>query len=58
MVDEEIQGCYWSINPESGDTGGIYGHAYDPVSNTAGWGEWLGFDMRKVDLLAELWGPN
>jgi aryl-phospho-beta-D-glucosidase BglC (GH1 family) len=58
MVDEEIQGCYWSINPESGDTGGIYGHAYDPVSTTAGWGEWLGFDMRKVDLLAELWGPN
>jgi aryl-phospho-beta-D-glucosidase BglC (GH1 family) len=57
MVDEGIEGCYWSINPESGDTGGIYGHAYDPISNESGWGEWLGFDMRKVDLLTELWGP-
>ena len=30
---EGIEGCYWSINPESGDTAGWYGHAYDPVSN-------------------------
>jgi aryl-phospho-beta-D-glucosidase BglC (GH1 family) len=58
MVDEDIEGCYWSINPESGDTGGLYNHAYDPVSNTEGWGEWLDFDIRKVDLLTELWGSN
>ena len=40
MVERDIEGCYWSINPESGDTAGWYGHAYDPISNTAGWGEW------------------
>ncbi|MBB5212749.1 aryl-phospho-beta-D-glucosidase BglC (GH1 family) [Microbulbifer hydrolyticus] len=55
MVEENIQGCYWSINPESGDTGGWYGHAYDPVSNTTGWGEWLDFDQRKTNLLNRLW---
>jgi endoglucanase len=55
MVEKKIQGCYWSINPESGDTGGWYGHAYDPVSNTAGWGEWRAFDNRKTNLLNRLW---
>ena len=58
MADEGLEGCYWSINPESGDTGGIYGTTYDPISNESGWGEWLGFDMRKVNLLTQLWGPN
>jgi endoglucanase len=53
---KNIQGCYWSINPESGDTSGWYGHAYDPVSNTAGWGEWRPFDARKTNLLNTLWG--
>jgi aryl-phospho-beta-D-glucosidase BglC (GH1 family) len=56
MVDKGIEGCYWSINPESGDTGGWYGHAYDPISNTAGWGEWRPFDARKTTLLNRLWG--
>lgn len=56
LVDKGIEGCYWSINPESGDTAGWYGHAYDPVSNTAGWGEWLNFDQRKTNLLERLWG--
>jgi endoglucanase len=56
MAEKNIEGCYWSINPESGDTGGWYGHAYDPVSNTAGWGEWLNFDQRKTNLLNRLWG--
>ena len=56
MVENNIEGCYWSINPESGDTAGWYGHAYDPVSNTAGWGEWLNFDQRKTNLLNRLWG--
>ena len=51
-----IEGCYWSINPESGDTAGWYGHAYDPVSNTSGWGEWRPFDQRKTNLLNRLWG--
>lgn len=55
LVSKNIEGCYWSINPESGDTAGWYGHAYDPVSNTAGWGEWQDFDERKTELLNRLW---
>jgi endoglucanase len=56
MKRKDIQGCYWSINPESGDTAGWYGHAYDPQTNRAGWGEWQGFDARKTTLLRNLWG--
>jgi aryl-phospho-beta-D-glucosidase BglC (GH1 family) len=56
MVSRGIEGCYWSINPESGDTAGWYGHAYDPVTNTSGWGEWRAFDQRKTNLLNRLWG--
>jgi len=56
LVGKGIEGCYWAINPESGDTAGWYGHAYDPISNTAGWGEWRPFDQRKTDLLNRLWG--
>jgi aryl-phospho-beta-D-glucosidase BglC (GH1 family) len=56
MAERGIEGCYWSINPESGDTGGLYGHAYDPETNTAGWGEWLDFVQEKVELLRKLWG--
>jgi len=52
---KNIQGCYWAINPESGDTGGLYRHAYDPLSNTIGWGEWQAFDLRTVNLLKSLW---
>ena len=55
LVSKGIEGCYWSINPESGDTGGIYGHAYDPKSDT-GWGEWKDFDTKKTTLLKRLWG--
>ncbi|HEV7610078.1 MAG TPA: cellulase family glycosylhydrolase, partial [Steroidobacteraceae bacterium] len=55
-VSKGIEGCYWSINPESGDTAGWYGHAYDPVTNTSGWGEWRAFDQRKTNLLNRLWG--
>jgi len=57
LVSKKIEGCYWAINPESSDTAGWYGHAYDPVSNTAGWGEWRPFDARKTTLLTKLWGP-
>jgi endoglucanase len=56
MVEKQIEGCYWSINPESGDTAGWYGHAYDPISNTGAWGEWRPFDQRKTNLLNRLWG--
>ena len=55
MTERGIEGCYWAINPESGDTAGWYGHAYDPISNTAGWGEWRDFDPRKTNLLEILW---
>ncbi|HUQ10617.1 MAG TPA: cellulase family glycosylhydrolase [Steroidobacteraceae bacterium] len=55
MAEKDIEGCYWSINPESGDTAGWYGHAYDPVTNESGWGQWLPFDQRKTNLLNTLW---
>jgi aryl-phospho-beta-D-glucosidase BglC (GH1 family) len=47
--------CYWSINPESGDTGGLYEHAYDPNTNTGGWGSWQGQDSQKMGLLNRYW---
>jgi endoglucanase len=56
LVSKGVEGCYWAINPESGDTAGWYGHAYDPITNTAGWGEWRPFDTRKTTLLNRLWG--
>ncbi|WP_341937479.1 cellulase family glycosylhydrolase [Marinimicrobium sp. C2-29] len=55
MVEKNIEGCYWSTNPESEDTGGLYKHAYDPVSNTDAWGTWEGFEEEKWNLLFELW---
>ena len=58
LSTRHIEGCYWSINPESGDTAGWYGHAFDPVTNTAGWGEWRPFDQRKTNLLNKLWTAN
>jgi len=33
LVTKGIEGCYSSINPESGDTAGWNGLAYDPVSS-------------------------
>ncbi|MDO8341943.1 MAG: cellulase family glycosylhydrolase [Cellvibrio sp.] len=56
MKEKKIQACYWSINPESGDTGGWYLHSHDPESNPSGWGTWLNFDARKTTLLKDLWG--
>jgi endoglucanase len=47
---------YWSINPESGDTGGIYSTPYRAGTNESGWGTWGAFDSRKVTLLRKLWG--
>ncbi|WP_437730409.1 glycoside hydrolase family 5 protein [Sorangium sp. So ce1335] len=44
---------YWSINPESGDTGGIYEHLYTDAEKS-GWGTWTGLDAEKVEMLARL----
>jgi len=46
---------YWSINPESGDTGGLITTPYDPVSNTGGWGTWGSQDTQKLNLIKQLW---
>ena len=56
MVSKGIEGCYWSINPESGDTAGWYGHAYDPISNTSGWGEWRTFDAAQDESVEQTLG--
>jgi hypothetical protein len=48
---------YWSINPESGDTGGLYTTPYQPGSNESGWGTWGAVDQTKLAMLQRLWGP-
>ncbi|MBN1129327.1 MAG: cellulase family glycosylhydrolase [Chitinispirillaceae bacterium] len=53
-----LHSFYWSINPESSDTYGIYTTPYDPVSNKSGWGTWSGTDARKLALLAKLWNAT
>ncbi len=55
MVSKGIESCYWSINPESGDTLGWYTTPFDPVSNTGGCGEWGPFDGRRSALLNKVW---
>jgi aryl-phospho-beta-D-glucosidase BglC (GH1 family) len=32
-IEKNINGCYWSINPKSADTGGLYATAYVAGSN-------------------------
>lgn len=56
LVEKNINGCYWAINPESGDAGGLYGHKYDPVNATDMWGTWTDIQQEKMDLLRRLWG--
>ncbi len=56
LVSKNIKVCYWSINPESGDTAGWYGHAYDPVTNTAGWGQWQNFDLAEDEFAESVVG--
>lgn len=46
---------YWSINPESSDTYGIFTTPYDPLNNTGGWGTWSGTDSQKLTLIRKLW---
>lgn len=58
MIEKDIEACYWSINPESADTGGLYEHSYIPDVNESGWGTWLNFDTRKTGLLQRLWNGN
>jgi hypothetical protein len=63
FVDYLLSACildsiYWSINPESGDTGGLYTTPYDPVSNTGGWGTWSGTDGTKLTLVRRLWNAT
>lgn len=53
--ERDIKACYWSINPESADTGGLYGHAYIAGSNESGWGTWTSIDNRRMELLKRLW---
>ena len=56
LMREGIQDSYyWSINPESADTYGIFNTTFDPVSNTSGWGTWTSVDERKMTLLKTLW---
>jgi aryl-phospho-beta-D-glucosidase BglC (GH1 family) len=45
---------YWSINPESGDTGGLYSTPYTEANKTA-WGTWGAWDTRKTALVQTLW---
>ncbi len=44
---------YWAINPESGDTGGLYNHKYTDAEKS-GWGTWTGLDTEKVTMLQGL----
>ena len=55
LIKKNIQGCYWAINPESGDTGGLYTTPYKPDVNEAAWGEWGDFDPAKTDLIIRYW---
>jgi endoglucanase len=56
LIKEGIMNSfYWSINPESGDTYGIYTSPFDPISNKSGWGTWSGTDSRKLNLLKRYW---
>jgi hypothetical protein len=50
-----LDNFYWSINPESSDTYGVYTTPYDPLGDTGSWGTWREPDTRKVNMLKELW---
>ncbi|KAB8142841.1 glycoside hydrolase family 5 protein [Chloroflexia bacterium SDU3-3] len=56
LIDRGITDTvYWSINPESGDTGGLYTSPYIAGSNESAWGTWGTWDTRKTNLLKRLW---
>ena len=55
MIEKNIQGCYWAINPESGDTGGLYYTPYRIDTNEDAWGTWGNFVSTKSELLQRYW---
>ncbi|MBN2525696.1 MAG: glycoside hydrolase family 5 protein [Deltaproteobacteria bacterium] len=55
MIEKNIQACYWAINPESGDTGGIYTSPYRADTNEDAWGKWGAFDSSKTSMLKRYW---
>lgn len=54
MVEKIIQGCYWALNPESCETGGIYLHEYELEVNEGGRGTRREMDPREIALLRRL----
>lgn len=59
LIKESIlSSFYWSINPKSADTYGIFNSPYDPISNKEGWGTWTTTDSRKTTMLATLWNAT
>ncbi len=54
MKEEQIDSCYWGINPESSDTGGVFEHIY--ADDGKSWGKWGTLDNVKMNLLKNTWG--
>ena len=46
---------YWSINPESGDTAGLFTTPYQSGSNESAWGTWGPLNQTKMTLVKRLW---
>ncbi|MBN2719040.1 MAG: cellulase family glycosylhydrolase [Deltaproteobacteria bacterium] len=55
MIEKNIQACYWAINPESGDTGGLYTTPYRAGTNEDAWGTWGAFDSTKTSMIQRYW---
>ncbi|MDZ7923308.1 MAG: cellulase family glycosylhydrolase [Marinagarivorans sp.] len=54
MKEEQIDSCYWGINPESSDTGGVFEHIY--ATDGKSWGKWGSVDNLKMNLIKNTWG--
>ncbi len=54
MKKEQIESCYWGINPESSDTGGVFEHGY--ARDGKSWGLWEDVDNVKMNMLRDVWG--
>lgn len=55
LCHKGIDAFYWSLNPESGDTGGLYNSDWHPVTNPTDWGLWGSVNQEKHALLSKLW---
>lgn len=59
MTDKNIEGCYWSVNPEphtlDGSRDAIYYSPYSPDGNVEAFGSWNGFNSAVTTLLKRLW---